>query len=272
MRKSHASTFWPLKKDVIPTIRQRKIFHFSKRNIMKYLVVTLSLLAFAASSKAALIRVEFESTVNEIYVARPVGSGYEFDRDLDSSNLAGQSIFLGDEIRGIFVYDTLAAETSYSKGLNDPTYASYYGLKSFELKLGALTLANPDDEDYLAIYDDGLFSGVDSFYTSGSYRDDINFNIFNVYLFSDPDLWSTLSIPDELNLDDFYYKKISGAFLPNTSDVHLNWSGDITSLRSSYSVPEPPGLLLAFSAFTLLLAFYRRRHNKGLLHDAQTRN
>lgn len=232
---------------------------------MKNIGLALILLSISGLANAKIIRVDFESAVDNMWIARPVGSGYEFENGVISSDLAGPTINLADTISGYFIYDTDAPETEYSTSLNDPTYASYWALKSFVLRVGIIHLSNPDDADYLAIYDNGLSSGIDSFYTSGSYGDATNFNIFTLALFAQLDVWSGLDMPEQLNLDDYYYKRISGAFLPNANDLHLNWEGDITYLQSteiveSSEVPIPSTAPLLLVGISALLCSRRRKY------------
>lgn len=226
--------------------------HSRIREIATALAATL----ISSYASATLVKLEFTSSVSELYIAKPVGESYEFERDLLDIKVGGKTIKIGDGILGQIVYDTDASETNYSIGLGDPTYAAYYAVRSFKLSIGEVNLVSPDSSDYLAIYDDGLYSKVDSFYSSADYRDNENFNIFRISLFANQNLWSGLSIPTKMDLNSFYYKKISGAFLPNINDLHLNWSGNITTLHTS-AVPEPSSLFLCAAGGLILLACFR---------------
>lgn len=170
------------------------------------------------------------------------------------------NIRLGDSITASLVYDTSVEEMTYSRDETD--YAAYWSLRSFQINIGDIALNNPDNEDYLAIYNNGLFSNIDSFYTSGSYRDDKNFNIFRIHLFAENDLWNSTEMPESFELSDFYYKQTRGVFLPENEDLHLNWRGEIKRLSTqivntgSNAIPEPTSISLLSA---ICLPFFWRR-------------
>ena len=216
---------------------------------MKNILILFTTLFFTFNSQAALIQVDFEASIEELYIARPDGTGgWSFERDITESDKAGTIIRLGDSIKASLVYDASVEEMSYSH--DESEYAAYWSLRSFNINIGDIALSNPDDEDYLAIYNNGLFSNIDAFYTSGSYRDAFNFNIFRVHLFADNDLWDSTEMPESLELSDFYYKSTAGAFLPENEDLHLNWRGEIRKLstqiidRDINTIPEPSLIVL----------------------------
>lgn len=223
--------------------------------MLKKILFAVSLFSFTAS--ADLIKVDFQGKTDYMWEAHKSGASYN-NIQVNKSNLLGLNFSLGEQISGYYVFDTSVPYYPYDHVINDPTYKAYPAIRSWGYTSKNHSFHATQQNGYLAIYNNGLYSGYDAFYGSvGSFFGQ-NFAILGLSLWDRTGtLWNSLSMPKHLNLDDFGYAKISGAFVSRETGDQLHWDAKIDYLASTNvsQVHEPSSILLLATFFLM----FRRR-------------
>lgn len=221
--------------------------------------ITLILALYTSSASADLIKIEFSGESYDLWEAYKSGDGYDIEH-VSESNMFGFDFRLGESISGYYIYDTSVDRYPYDHIINNPNYNAYPSILEWGYSSANHSFNDDLENDYLAIYNNGLSSGYDVFYGSagdfiGQYHTTLGLTLWD----RSGTLWNSLEIPKSLDLDNFDYAKFRGAFVSRTTSDQFHWEANVSQLRVTNltQVDEPsPIFLLGFMLLYSRKKFY----------------
>jgi hypothetical protein len=233
--------------------------------MVKFIILLIALYTSAAS--ADLIKIEFSGESYDLWEAYKSGNSYDIEH-VPESNMFGFDFKIGESISGYYIYDTSVARYPYDHVVNDPNYNAYPSILEWGYSSANHSFNDNQENDYLAIYNDGVSSGYDMF--DGSAGDFIGqyFTSLGLSLWDrSGTLWDSLAIPTSIDLDDFDYARFEGAFLSRTTGDQFHWEANVSQLRVTNvtQVNEPSSIILL--CLTLLFLIAKYVPNKSLKQD-----